>query len=497
VKFLKEFALGILAFLLFLSLSIFGLAFMLNQTILNPKFITSELDRLDVSSLVEEVITEQVPEEDLPEELRTALLNTITRIEPLVKEQVGNATDSVYGYLKGKNQRPDLELVLGNTFLNSDFVVSLIEELDVPSLAEELISEQVSTAAFSPEFGTALVNTITELEPSLREQIGTASEPVFAYLLGESSSLDLAFTLRNTILDADFAVALINKLDISPIAAQYIDQQLAGRIPAEMEYLAEYLDEAISELEPTIKEELIAAADPVMDYLLGIRPGLSVTISLEQVMDSLRDTLREAFLESPPPELAELPRGILEDYFDEYFEELTEVVPPAFELDESVLGTAIPTQIAEAIATGEDSLRQARQDIAQAIAEAEEALEQARVYVGYFQLGYYLLIGFMVLLVLGIVLISRQVRDVTRRLGVPLIIYGALEFAAILVGKYFLNKHLTGTWLTRTDIPQSLQTWLLHLSNDILNPLQWFSLGLLIAGIILTVVSFVYKPRQT
>jgi len=73
MKILKGLALGLLSFLLFLSLSIFGILFLLNQTILNPNFISSELDKLDVAALVVEVISEQESEEDFPEEQATAL----------------------------------------------------------------------------------------------------------------------------------------------------------------------------------------------------------------------------------------------------------------------------------------------------------------------------------------------------------------------------------------------------------------------------------------
>ncbi len=69
MKFLKGLALTLLSFLLFLSLSIFSLAFLLNSTVLNAGFITSELDRLEVSPLVAEIISEQMPAEELPEEL--------------------------------------------------------------------------------------------------------------------------------------------------------------------------------------------------------------------------------------------------------------------------------------------------------------------------------------------------------------------------------------------------------------------------------------------
>ena len=237
---------------------------------------------------------------------------------------------------------------------------------------------------------------------------------------------------------------------------------------------------------------MIAAANPLLDYLLGIRHNINVSISLEQVKESLR----HAFLESPLLELVGLPKNELETYFDEYFDELTEYMPSVFKLDESVLGTDIPLQFAEAIATTEDSLTQARQDIDEAVTDMEEALAQTKVYVGYFQLGYYLLIGFIVLLILGIILISRDVRDITRRLGIPLMVYGAIELAAVIVGKYFINKYLTEEWLQVTDVPYTLQTWLLQFSNNMVAPLQWFSLGLLIVGIILTVVSFVYKRQE-
>jgi len=60
MNFLKGLALSLLSLLLFLSLSVFGLALTLNQTVLNPDFIVSEIDRLDISSLAEEFISEEI-----------------------------------------------------------------------------------------------------------------------------------------------------------------------------------------------------------------------------------------------------------------------------------------------------------------------------------------------------------------------------------------------------------------------------------------------------
>jgi hypothetical protein len=389
VKIVKGLAVGLLGFLLFLSLSLFGLAFMTNSTVLNSDFVTTEIDKLDVSSLVEEVIIEHTPEE----EFETALINTIAELEPTVKEQLGAAIDSVYDYLLGKRESPDLALTLRNTILSSDFIVSLVDELDISSLARE-----------------------------------------------------------------------------------YINEQLIEDIPGETEYLVEYLDKSlddiITELTPEIKEELIAVTDPIADYLLGERQTLNVVISLEAMMESIEGILRETFLESPPADLAHLSPAELEQYFDEHFEEWREEIPSTIELDESVLGTETPANIAEGIS------------------EAEEGLEQARKYIGYFQLGYKLLIVFIVLLIAGIILLNREVRSSTRRLGTTFLSCGIPWLVATLV-----SKHFAGGWLASLDIPSSIQEFIPEFVNDFLAPMLILSIVFVVIGVALIIVSVMYKRK--
>jgi len=392
MKFLRGLGLTLLSLLLFLSLSIFGLAFLLNNTVLSPKFITSELDRLDVSSLAEEVISQQILEEEFPEELRTVLADIIPKVEPLVKEQVSAATYSIFDYLLGKRESPDLAQTLHNTLLSSDFIVSIVDELDIASLAGEIVSEQ-----------------------------------------------------------------------------------FAGEMPEEMEFMTEYLDDVIVELEPWIKEQIGVVADPVVGYLLGESQSLNVVIPMEPAMEIVRDSLREALLESPPAEFADLPPSLLAQQFDAFFQEFSEGMPSTFELDESLLGTELRTEIAEALA------------------EAEVGLEQGREVIGYFQLGYKLLIGFIVLLILGIVLIHRRVKGASRGLGITFLTYGVIWYAGTFVAKYF-----AGTQMAQLDVPHFLGGWLPQLVDNFLAPLEMFSLGLLIGGVVLIVVSFVYpRWRQT
>jgi hypothetical protein len=290
---LKGLALGILSFLLVLSLSIFGVAFLVNQTILNPGFITSELDRLDVPLLAEELLSEYIPEEDFPEEFGTALVNTITDLEPWIQQQVRDGVDSGY------------------------------------------------------------------------------------------------------------------------------------------------------------------------DYLRGMSESLSVVIPLDPVKESLRDNVWQVFLESLPPELAGASSTEIEQYFDDFYQDFSEQIPSTYEISES----SLPPDVLS-------------------------TLEMVKQIISYFQAGYKFLIGFMLLLIAGIILIDRQVRGATRKLGAIFLPEGILLLVGVFVAKYF-----AGTQIAPLDIPPYLEEWLPQLVSDFVAPLLTLGIGLIIGGVVLLTVSFVYKRQ--
>ena len=269
------------------------------------------------------------------------------------------------------------------------------------------------------------------------------------------SAFGFAFMLNNTILNPDFVVSELDRLDIPSLASEALSEQ----IPQEGEFMAEVLDDTITDLEPWIKEQANTIIYSGYDYLLGKSQSLSVAISLEPVKESLRNNLREAILQSPPPELAALPPAMIEQYFDEYYQQIAGEIPSTFEINESQLPP-----------------------------EVLAILEQAREGISYFQLAYKALIGFMVLLIVGIVLLNRQVRASTRSIGSTFLSYGVIEYAGIWAIKYFAPAQFP-----QLGIPSSLQAWMPQLLGDFLAPLEKFSLGLLISGAILLIVSFVYK----
>ncbi len=388
MKFLKNLALVLLCFLLFISLFTFGIAFTVHSTVLNPNFITSELNRLDLPALVEEIVEiETTPE---IQELNLLIVDTIPLVEPVVKEKASSAIYSVYDYLLGKTKNLDLALILKNTFFSTDFISSLVDNIDVSSLFGVFLSQ---------EFGEA--------------------------------------------------------------------------IPIEIAELDEYIVDALDEAEPLLKKQVVSAADPVFDYLLMESRTLDAPISLGEVKEILRDNLLQTFLESPPPELASESRSMRELYFNQFYQDFSENVPSTLRLDVSLIPADVPTGITEGLA------------------EAEESFELARQYVSYFRLGYILLIVFMVLIVVSIILIIRQVKSVTRLFGILLLIYGVIEFVGVWIARYYINDKISFP-----DIPPNLEIWLIQLINNILHPLTIFSLSLLICGVVLIVISFVYRQGE-
>jgi len=76
-------------------------------------------------------------------------------------------------------------------------------------------------------------------------------------------------------------------------------------------------------------------------------------------------------------------------------------------------------------------------------------------------------------------------------LGIPCLTYGAFGYAGIFVARYF-----TKTGLPLPELPAARPPWLPQFLDNLMSPLETFRLGLLIGGVVLVIVSFVYKPRQ-
>jgi hypothetical protein len=288
------------------------------------------------------------------------------------------------------------------------------------------------------------------------------------FILGFLLSISLivfgiAFTLHQTALNPDFVTSQVNSLDIPLLAEDALSEQ----VPQEQEYMTNLVvqvaKETITEQEDWIKQQANIATYSFYDYIEGRSQHLNVEIPLETIEESLRNNLWQAVQTNPPPELEGLPPAEMEQEFNQFWDDFSKDIPSTLKLDETSLDPQVMAHI-----------------------------EQAREYIGYFQTGYFALIGFILLLILGIALIYHQVKGATRQIGITFLTYGAIILAGVLVA-----ENLGGPQLAKLDIPAYLQTWLPHFLSDTLAPLQWYSIGFLAAGVVLLIVSFVYKRGES
>jgi predicted RNA-binding Zn-ribbon protein involved in translation (DUF1610 family) len=392
--FLKWAGISILSLLLLFSLCAFGAAFMLKQSVLNPRFMTSEVQKIELADMANDFIAEQGGG-SLPEEIGDALSETINRQEPQLKAGLNSSLTAIYDYLLGKREDPRLAMLLKDTFLSTDFLTALIDEVE-----------------------------------------------------------------------------------IAPLAKPIVQAQVAQWIPAGMEFLYDYTDPVVDELlanqEPWIKEQLKKAAEPIADYLLGKTDSFNIVISTMPVIDNLREILRRDITNLPLPQLSGLPPALVEAGFNQFFEEFTRSIPASLEIDESLIGSDVPAGIKAYLA------------------ETEDTLKELRDYAGSFRLGYVLLIAFMLLLVLGIVLILRQAKGITRSLGIVFLLCGVIQMVIFGILGNYLDTQIAGL----SGMPPQLQAWLGGFVHNALVAWQVLGIGFIAGGIILVAVSFFLSFRQ-
>ena len=145
------------------------------------------------------------------------------------------------------------------------------------------------------------------------------------------SIFGLVLMVNHTILNPDFIIAELNKLDISSLVKDLLNQQISQDEP----YITEIIDDTFADLEPWVREQLHTSIYSGYDYLLGKKQSLNLEIPLEPLKDSLKNNLRGAILQSPPPELAGAPPAIVELYINEAHQTIDETKTPSFELSGS------------------------------------------------------------------------------------------------------------------------------------------------------------------
>jgi len=281
-------------------------------------------------------------------------------------------------------------------------------------------------------------------------------------LLLSLSFSGLLFTLDQTFLNRDFTVSQVEKIDTASLAEYIIRDQVVSQVAFPIylpidAFIAGAVNETITDLEPWLKQQARDVTNSIYDYLEGKSQNLSVVIGLEEVKEQLKSNISQAVIASPPPGLTDMPPDTIERYLEPFYDR----IPSSFEINEDWLGPQNMAQI--------DTLRQV---------------------VSHFNIFYYSLIGFILFLILCVILINHEVRGSTRSLGVAFLGGGVVSYGGV-----WLAKNAIGAQSALPQVPVYLQTWLPQLMTDILSPMELFSYGLAGMGVVLLIVSFVYRRQ--
>jgi len=185
VTFLKNLTISLLGFILFLSLSTFGVVYTVKHTALDADFVIEELNNLKLASMFGEIV--QIPEQaDFPD-LNVKINEALTKIEPELKTQTSTIIHSVYSYVQGDGSNFKMSSALRQTLLSDDFVESLLNSIDFAYIAESAINDKLAEEMpFTiPNFEQHLSSALKAAEPAIKEQAAAAAGQIIEYTLGE------------------------------------------------------------------------------------------------------------------------------------------------------------------------------------------------------------------------------------------------------------------------------------------------------------------------
>ena len=268
-----------------------------------------------------------------------------------------------------------------------------------------------------------------------------------------------AVTLNRTLLDADFVVRQVDRLDIGGVAMDLIGDDLlasvlGGAVPQEFDFLQEAIAKTVADVEPWISEQVAVAIYTLYDYVNGDSDSLVIDLTLEHVRTTIEANLTEAMRRELGPE------------------------------NEFLLAAIIPTIMTQVPATM--SL-----DLAEYEPAVADGLTLARSYFGYCRIVFWGGIAFSVLLALLIVLIFRRVRGAAITLGVVSLLFGAGMLAA-----RFASDYTVISFLPFYLVPAGLEVWLREVIYEVLAPVLWMCIIFGLAGLALITLGALYPKRE-
>ena len=336
----------------------------------------------------------------------------------------------------------------------------------------------------------------------------------------------IAYMLHGTVLDSGFVLEQVDKIPISDIAGDVSEAFIGEQLSQEMPFVKDVALNVLEKQEPWIKKEIKAAVNTGYDYLMDETDELNIVIPLSELKENLKNSLWEETIlylkeqtegmteaeisdylqnivrqipaDILPPDLAALPNNLRNLAVEQYLRDLVGLnkimdLPP--EITTPILNQAktyfdrfledFTNQMPDTYTLNESTLSR----------DTMDSLQKAKTAVGIFQTYYPWMIVLMVVLAVLIFLVNMNIRATARALGTNLLIFGIIDLVGVILMKVLPIMDWASSFVNQ-DIPASLNTWVSGLISDVSSVALPLSIGLLAAGIVLLVVSFIIPKKE-
>ncbi len=196
-------------------------------------------------------------------------------MEPQLKQEASAAVKSLYDYLLGKKDNPELAQTLRSTLLSDSFVYSVIDNIDLAALLESTFREQFTNQGLPRELTPLLDRMkpiLVKAEPQLKTQLKAAVPPILDYILGMTNSFSATFNLDNIVNDIKAEAKTILRND--PAFAGATDAQLNAYIEKNLSPQLNEVNTSITIDQTTLgaDAQLTSSLREAEDSLAQVRP---------------------------------------------------------------------------------------------------------------------------------------------------------------------------------------------------------------------------------
>jgi hypothetical protein len=366
-------------------------------------------------------------------------------------------------------------LTFNFTALSPTFVNRQIDDLDVAAIIKDSILEISAGNDVPDALREFLDGELPNYSVELKAAIAEAVDRLYDYILGRTDTLDLNVVIGETILDPELFYSLADKIDWPDLAEELVKRKIGTELNPTLSYLADYVDDAMMELDPWFRQTLRRVVPPVHDYLLQLSPTLQVSVPLLEPAIVMYNTLYDIYTRFPPPELAgATPEERLAEFNNFFFFELIPDLPAAIEIDNTFFEGA-------------------PQSLTDGLAEIKVEIDRAKQNLVYYWLAFYSLGLFIIILVGLAFLIYRKAYKTLHFAGTVFFIFGLVGFVGVMVTNSMLNP---GSVIT-SGMPSAVEFWLPGVIENALRPFLLFSIGMGALGLSGIVGSVLLHPHST